>query len=545
MDADAVGLDSPAIAAEAPALTAPAPAPPPIPATKPRKSATLTKRASLTAMASLLDYGAKALASLIITPILVSGLGRALYGVWEMLARMGSYMSATDGRPTEALRLIVSQRQGESDIEGNRRYIGAALVVWATMLPVIAIIGGALCIWVAPLLTKASPALRPQVEITAAFIVLTFVLSSLAEVPESVLRGMNLGYRRMGLQSSLNILGGIAAAGAVWMGFGLVGLGGAQVVRGVATGIVYWLLVKKYVPWFKAAKPVRAEVKALLGMSIWLALGDGISKVLLASDVLIIGSTIGPALVTTYALTSYAARSAIGIHVFTAGAAMPGLGGLIGKGERTRAQQARRELQLLTWLYATVVGITVLLWNHSFVSLWVGQRNYAGLWVDLLIVIAAVQTTFIRIDSYVIDATLQPRLRVVIGAAAALVTIVLSIALTRMYGLIGLTCGIITGRMIQTIAYPVMVRRCLHITESRPADGRTHSLRLTAVTIALFAAAALGGNRILVHHWATWVAGVLVSVVVGAAAALVLGTTSKEQRILQGRLKALLPARRA
>ena len=543
MDADAVGLESPAIAAEAPALTAPAPAP--VVTAKPKKHATLTRRASLTAMASLLDYGAKALASLIITPILVSGLGRALYGVWEMLARMGSYMSATDGRPTEALRLIVSQRQGESDIEGNRRYIGASLVVWATMLPVIAIIGGVLCIWAAPLLTKASPALRPQVEITAALIVLTFVLSSLAEVPESVLRGMNLGYRRMGLQSSLNILGGIAAAGAVWMGFGLVGLGGAQVVRGVATGIVYWLLVKKYVAWFKAAKPVRAEVKALLGMSVWLALGDGISKVLLASDVLIIGATIGPALVTTYALTSYAARSAIGIHVFTAGAAMPGLGGLIGQGERHRAQQARRELQLLTWLYATVVGITVLMWNHSFVTLWVGPKNYAGLWVDLLIVIAALQTTFIRTDAYVIDATLQPRLRVVIGAGAALLTITLSIALTRMYGLIGLSCGIITGRLIQTIAYPVMVRRCLQIADRKTPQGRTHSLRLATVTALLFAAAALAGNRIVVHHWASWVLGVLASVSVGSAAALVLGTTSKEQRILQGRLKALLPTRRA
>jgi len=456
---------------------------------------------------------------------------------------MGSYMSATDGRPTEALRLIVSQRQGHSDIDGNRRFIGAALVVWALMLPVIVVVGGVLCIYLAPMLTKASPELRPQVQITSALIVLTFILSSLAEVPESVLRGMNLGYRRMGLQSSLNILGGICAAAAVWMGFGLVGLGGAQIVRGLATGIVYWLLVKKYVPWFKAMKPVRAEVKALLGMSVWMALGDGISKILLASDVLIIGSTIGPALVTSYAMTSYAARSAIGIHVFTAGAAMPGLGGLLGKGEFARATKARRELQLFTWLYATVVGVTVLLWNHAFVGLWVGRQNYAGVWVDLLIVIAALQTTFIRTDAYVIDATLRPKLRVVIGAVAAVLTISLSIALTRAYGLIGLSCGIIAGRLVQTIAYPVMVRRCLQIRRN-PNAGHTHSLRLAAVTALLFAGAAFAGNRIVVRHWVTWVAGVLLSVAVSAAVALVLGTTTKEQGVLRNRLTALIPRRR-
>ncbi|HEY2804750.1 MAG TPA: hypothetical protein VGI92_02740 [Gemmatimonadales bacterium] len=536
-----MATDSVAVAGdigEVPPLTAPAPTPVVVSGKKPRATANLTHRASLTAVASLLDYGAKALASLLITPILVSGLGRAVYGMWEMLARMGSYMSATDGRPTEALRLIVAQRQSEGDIPVNRRYVGASLVVWALMLPVIFVAGGVLSIWIAPALTKAVAQMRPQVQITCGLIVLTFVLSSLAEVPESVLRGMNLGYRRMGLQSSLNILGGLAAAAAVWMGFGLVGLGGAQIVRAAATGLVYWLLVKKYVPWFKAARPRKAEVKALLGMSVWLALGDGVSKILLASDVLILGATIGPALVTTYALTSYAARSAIGIHVFTAGAAMPGLGGLIGRRELTRASQARRELQLLTWLFATVVGAAILLWNHAFVALWVGPQHYAGMWVDLLIVIAAAQTTFIRTDSYVIDATLQPRLRVIVGAVAAVLTITLCILLTRTWGLIGLSSGIIIGRLVQTVAYPIMVRRCLKI--ERAATGESHSLRLAAVTAALFAAAAAFGNRIMVNHWVFWVAGVLASVASVTVVALVLGTNGRERLVLQNRVKSLI-----
>src|ERR671918_76236 len=77
------------------------------------RRATRTQRASLTAVASLLDYGAKVVVGLVVVPILVSGLGRSLYGVWEMLNRLVGYMTGADGRPTEALRLVVASHQGD------------------------------------------------------------------------------------------------------------------------------------------------------------------------------------------------------------------------------------------------------------------------------------------------------------------------------------------------------------------------------------------------------------------------------------------------
>src|SRR3982751_4668018 len=120
-----------------PSLAAPGAAPP-----KPAQPA-LTRRASLTAVASLLDYSVKAMVSLAITPILVSSLGRTLYGMWEMLGRMIGYMAATDGRPSEALRLVISQNQ-DAEVVEKRRAIGAALAVWVLMLPLVAVVGGVL-----------------------------------------------------------------------------------------------------------------------------------------------------------------------------------------------------------------------------------------------------------------------------------------------------------------------------------------------------------------------------------------------------------------
>src|SRR5438105_1859407 len=322
-----------------------------------RSEPALTRRASLTALASLLDYFVKAGVSLVVTPILVGGLGRTLYGVWEMLGRIVGYMAATDGRPTEALRLVISQQQ-DLDAPTKRRSVGAAVVVWLLMIPLVALVGGTLA-WFAPHLTHSPADHYTEVRIACAFLVASFLFTGLAAIPESVLRGMNLGYKRMGLQASLSIIAGGLAACAVHAGWGL-----------------------------------------------------------------------------------------------------PGVGGWLGRGQIARAVQLRRELLTLTWLFVTVVGATTLAWNHSFLSLWVGARNYAGPWVDLLIVLVVAQTAFIRTDSYIIDAALRPKGRVVIGAVTVVATLALGITLTHAFGILGLSLGMLLGRPIQSVSYPLIVRKC-------------------------------------------------------------------------------------
>jgi O-antigen/teichoic acid export membrane protein len=501
-----------------------------------RKPANLTKRASLTAVASLLDYAVKAGVSLVITPILVGGLGRSMYGMWEMLGRLIGYMAATDGRPTEALRLVISQQQ-TADPQANRRAIGAALAVWVIMLPLVALVGGALA-WLAPTLTHAAPGDATSVRLTCALLVVSFMFTGLAAIPESTLRGMNLGYKRMGLQAGLSIIVGALVVWAVKAGFGLPGMGASQIVRALITGAVFWLLVRRYVPWFHVAKPTRETVKALFGMSVWLSVGDLLSKLLLASDVLVLGWIISPAAVTTYVLTSYAARTGTGIFVFTAGAAMPGLGGVLGKKLFASAVKIRHELRMLTWLFTTVIGATILVWNHSFIHLWVGSKNYAGPWVDLLVVLIALQTALIRTDAYIIDAALRPRARVIFGAVSVVATLALGIVLTHAWGIVGLCISMLVGRAIQSIAYPLIVHACLERPKRQMAEHLA-AARLGATTVLLFAAASLTGRLLLAPSWMIWLPGVLLTLAFVTAFTLFVGPTPTDRRLIVSRVRAM------
>jgi O-antigen/teichoic acid export membrane protein len=294
-------------------------------------------------------------------------------------------------------------------------------------------------------------------------------------------------------------------------------------------GITFWWVVHKYVPWFGVDRPTRAEIRGLLGLSVWYSAGEAITKLLLASDVIILGMVLSPAAVTTYALTGYAARMAVNVHVLAAGGAIPGIGGVIGLRQYQKALALRNELLVITWLFATTVGSSILLWNHSFLTLWVGGGNYAGPWVNLLIVCTMAQTAFVRSDAYVIDATLQPRQRVQVAGVAAAVTIGLGIVLALRFGTVGLCVGMLVGRLTQSVAYPHLVRKYLG---AGSWSARRALARPLAAMSLLFTVCALLGNRIVLHHWLGWIGGVAVTTLVLSGVALLTGLPADSRAIV-------------
>src|SRR6184192_4481740 len=98
----------------------------PLVAATPAPPVPLTRRASLNGIAFALDLGVKTGVSLVLTPLLVDRLGAGLFGVWEMLGRLAGYLAAIGGRPAEALRLVVANRQAAADADADhRRALGA------------------------------------------------------------------------------------------------------------------------------------------------------------------------------------------------------------------------------------------------------------------------------------------------------------------------------------------------------------------------------------------------------------------------------------
>jgi O-antigen/teichoic acid export membrane protein len=492
----------------------------------------LTHTAYLNGFASLLDTVVKGGVMAFVTPILVAGLGSSLFGVWQILGRLISYMHAADGRPTQALKWVIANRQSIDDEETKRRHVGSAMGVWLLFLPLLAVISAAL-IWISPHMTRVGPEQFSTIRITCALLVVNFLLIQLISLPEAVLRGMNLGYKRLGLQASLNVVGGALSIGALYIGAGLIGLAAAQAILAALTGVLFLAVVKKYVAWYGVSRPSFAEVRSFLKLSVWWFAWTTIHKFIMASDILILGVVASASAVTTYSLTGFAGVTLLSLVTTVLAAVMPGLGSVIGQKQFERAAALRNEMMAASWLLLAAIGSTILLWNRSFVHLWVGDQHYAGPWANLLIVMMIVQLIFIRNDAYVIDLTLELREKVVMGLIAAAVSIALSAALIPRLGIAGLCLGMILGRLSLTISYPFVINKRFG---KRRLPNLSRAIRPALTMALMFGGCAYLGEKVLADNWVVWALSGGLTFLLALAVAVLVGLSRDVRGPLKKRL---------
>jgi O-antigen/teichoic acid export membrane protein len=508
-----------------------------------RANPDLNKKASLNAVAAGLDYGARSVVELIVTPMLVSGLGTYLYGAWRVLWRLTGYIWASSGRSAQALQWAIANKQHVADDEEKRQHLGSAIVVWFLFLPLLGSLG-AVGVWAAPFLLRTPTRYVADVRLAAALLVADAIVLTLLTLPRAVLQGENLGYKRMGLSMLLVLLQGGLTAAAILLDSGLVGVAVANISGTLITGATFVVVARHYIPWFGVSRPPRRMVRWFFGLSWWFTGWKVLMQLMTGGDIVVLGFFGSVSLVTVYALTKFVPEAVAALLATLVQAMAPGLGGVIGAGQHARAIRVRNELMMVTWVLLTVAGAGVLLWNASFLGLWVGERFAPGMLPTLFIVLAGVQFILIRNDAFIIDLTLDLKHKVLIGIASTLLALGLAAFLVGPLngGIVGLCIGLMIGRSVLSAAYPWLVGRALGQSFASQVRG---AVRPVFVTALVFALAATLGRGLLVHTWIAFVLGAAATAVVVAGAASVLGLTGKQRRLLVRRIRRIVRSRRA
>jgi O-antigen/teichoic acid export membrane protein len=465
----------------------------------------LTKKASLNAAASTAEQVARIIAGLLISPFLLTKLGDYLFGVWQFLQRLIGHASPASGRPGEALKWTIAHEQRSTDYDFKRRQVGNALAVSILFLPILAVVGGVLA-WMAPVWLHAPQDLYHTVRLAAGILVVDAMLFSLFYLPQSVLQGENLGYKRLGLTVVLVFISKSLLAVAAYLGWGVPGLAVADLTGTVLWGVAYVYIAKSRVGWFGIARPRFDEIRGFIGLSWWFLLWNLVITVMIASDVVVLGIAGSPQLVTTYTLARFVPQAIVVAVATIIFAIMPGLGGLVGVGDLPRAIKIRNETMSLVWLFSIATGAAILIWEESFLRLWVGPQYYPGSATMLMIVLSVLQFSLIRTDTNIIDLTLDLRHKTELGAFSAAVSVVLGWLFLGPFnwGIIGLVVGFILGRMIQSIGYPFMIGRMLGIP---PEDQLRGVVRPAIATTVIFVVATALGTVVHTHSWAVLVLG--------------------------------------
>ena len=499
---------------------------------------TRSQKATLNVFAAVLDYSARVVVGFVINPLLVSRLGDVVYGVYQSLTRLIGYATPAGGRPSQALKWTIARHQHSSRYDEKRLQVGSAVAVWFAFLPLLVIAGAAIA-WFAPIVLGLPEDVYLTVRVAAGLLVVDLVLTNLLTIPQSVLQGENLGYKRMGLSMLVVLFGGGLMALVVILGGGLIGVTASVATTTLLTGILFFWVTRRNVPWFGVERPELRAVVAFFKLSGWFLLWNLVMQLMRASDVVVLGIAGSPQDVTVYSLARYVPEAIFGAVAIGISGVMPGLGGLLGAREVERAGAVRSESMSATWLVATSAGAVFLVWQKSFLGLWVGESYYPGAVANLLIVLMILQFAFIRNDASIIDLTLDLRGKVLLGLVSALTSITLAVIAIRALdnAITGLALGFMGGRAIIGIWYPVTVCRQLRLDLRGQIIGALRPLGFTAV---VFACAAAVGPGVDVNSWLLLIAFAAVSVTAVGVAAYWLGLARAQRTRLARRVSQVI-----
>jgi hypothetical protein len=229
-----------------------------------------------------------------------------------------------------------------SQLREKRRHVGSAVAVWFLFLPILILFGGLLG-WFAPSWLKASVEFSASIRLAAGLLIADLILTILVEMPRSVLEGENLGYKRMGLSTTLVFAGGGLTALALYFKTGLVGVAAATLAATLLTGVLFLQVTRACVPWFGIARPSSENVRRFFGLSGWFLVWNMVMKLMRASDVVVLGTLGSVVSVTSYSLTKYTPEALVSLVAIVVNGVTPGLGGIIGSGNLQKA--ARYEVR--------------------------------------------------------------------------------------------------------------------------------------------------------------------------------------------------------
>ncbi len=419
---------------------------------------TRTTRTILTFLSSLLQQGAQILVTMLITPIIVGGLGVQLYGAWTIIQQTVGYLALGDLRPGSALKLKLAITQNVADYEQKNNQISAAIIVWIVMQPVLWGIGSIIVIQ-APIFIKVDAWNVGTLQKAMLFAVVNVCIAGLLSLPQNILRGMNLDYKGMGINALTTVFVGVLNVLAIKLNTGLPGISFSVLIGAILGAFLRYLILRKNIKWLKVSRPQKKEVWQLLRLSGWVLISSLSFLLLNSTDYILIGVLLNAEIAGILSVTSIILRGVSMPVNYLLSAAGPSLADLWGRKENQRIATLRITIQTLAIALMTVLGLGLVIYNRSFIKLWIGPEYYAGDTVNFFLIILTIQSIFLYVDATFMDFMLEVKRKSFVILVSGVVSIILGVALAGPLGLLGIILADLVGQILLTIYLTFFVTR--------------------------------------------------------------------------------------
>jgi O-antigen/teichoic acid export membrane protein len=432
--------------------------------TKGKEKAVWPSRPVRNVISNWATYLLGGIVSFFLSPFIVRHLGNSAYGIWVLLVSLTGYLGFLDLGIRGAVTRYIAKFHTEGNHEQSRRTVSSACCIFlmAGTLAVVTAVGFAFL--VVPRFHIPSE----YVQSAQTVVLITGVTIAMSLI-SGIFGGLLIGLQRFGLMNLVALSGIVfrstATVLALKSGRGLVTLAIIQLVSTATELVLGFVLSRRLYP------EARIGVRDVRREQVFLVLSFGLFALLLQlsnylvfyTDALVIGAFLPVSMITFFAiganLTIYA-RDLVGGVSRT-------MTPLASRLEVEAGRQRLRETTLRAGGYCTLimapVFVTFIIRGKSFIGLWMGPA-YAELSGHVLWILS-IPWLFGAGTSVAASAILgigKHRPVVPAALAEALSNIVLSVALIRAMGIVGVAWGTaIPNLVVGLLFWPWYIRKTL------------------------------------------------------------------------------------
>lgn len=405
---------------------------------------------------------------LIVTPIVLSYLGKDEYGIWIIIGSFLGYMGLMDFGITGSVTQLIAKSDNVEKVKKINSIVNNSFFLQVIIGLTIIVLGIVFSFFFPEWFE-----IHPDSKDTAWMAFLLATIGYGISFPPKTLKGLIRGKQQIALLVWLEFfLFVLTTALNLWMlhlGLGLLALPIGTIMVRLLSYAVFFKMAKRTFPalhlsirYFKWQ-----EAKGIFSVSsIWF-IGAMSAVVIYSSDTIIIGSVIGTGVVTVYALT-YRLSEFLREFIYTiGGTAMPGLGQLAGQGEINKIKNIFFTMFPLIMNITFAAVLFILLFNEAFVALWVGEELYGGNDLNTIFALTLLTTVVFHSFSVVLSSGLNLKAVAISRSLEAILNILISLWLVHDLGIIGVALGtVIASLMTSFWAVPYFASRYLQISFS-------------------------------------------------------------------------------
>jgi O-antigen/teichoic acid export membrane protein len=404
-------------------------------------------------------YAAAIVSGLVVTPITLHALGDEAFGIWAFVGAITIYLSVLDLGVGPSIIRFAAEARGRQSPEDTNALASTGLTLYA-VIGVATLPLGVGIAWLVPELIATPDDLIWPARIST----LLLVLSIAARFPLGLFNNLLVGQQRFDVLNLANFVGTVVYAAAVAV---FLPRGGGLILLGALTFGVTLLRLGLPLAWLRRELPdlrlsralvTRARLRELTAFSWSNFLVHLASKVVFATDVVVVGIVLGAQAAALYAIPAKLFALAFGLGSVGSGLLYPAFAEQEGAGEG-----ARQRRLLLAGLRggtaaAVLLAFPLLLIPDQLIEGWVGDGyGDSSPVLALLALVLLVHQPIYLVTQFLIARARQREIaRVLVGAGVA--NIALSVVLASTVGIWGVALStLLTDVAVLLYVVPVLV----------------------------------------------------------------------------------------